>query len=101
MTTPLRRARAQRKLTIQQVAVSVDIDPGNLSRIERGIQVPSKALAEKLSQAYGGAVSETEIIYPERFCPSPSPSLGSAPASAPGVSGGEGPSTEAGEGGYA
>ncbi|MCY1516242.1 Helix-turn-helix domain protein [compost metagenome] len=99
MTTPLRRAREQRKLTIQQVAVSVDIDPGNLSRIERGIQVPSKALAEKLSQAYGGAVSETEIIYPERFSPSPSPGQRFAPESAPGVAGGEVPSSEVGKGG--
>ncbi|AMG45503.1 XRE family transcriptional regulator [Achromobacter xylosoxidans] len=67
MTTPLRMAREQRGLTIQQVATSVGIDPGNLSRIERGKQVPSKDLAEKLSQVFGGQVSETQIIYPERF----------------------------------
>ncbi|WP_050814898.1 helix-turn-helix domain-containing protein [Achromobacter arsenitoxydans] len=67
MTTPLRMAREKRGLTIQQVATSVGIDPGNLSRIERGKQVPSKDLAEKLSQVYGGQVSETQIIYPERF----------------------------------
>ncbi|MBO1013476.1 helix-turn-helix transcriptional regulator [Achromobacter sp. SD115] len=67
MTTPLRMAREKRGLTIQQVATSVDIDPGNLSRIERGKQVPSKDLAEKLSQVYGGEVTETQIIYPERF----------------------------------
>lgn len=99
MTTPLRMARESRGLTIQQVATSVGIDPGNLSRIERGKQVPSKDLAEKLSQVFGGQVSETEIIYPERFSPSPSLSLGSASANAPGVSGGEGPFTEAGQGG--
>lgn len=67
MTTPLRTAREKRGLTIQQVATSVGIDPGNLSRIERGKQVPSKDLAEKLSQVFGGQVSETQIIYPERF----------------------------------
>ncbi len=67
MTTPLRMARESRGLTIQQVATSVGIDPGNLSRIERGKQVPSKDLAERLSQVFGGQVSETQIIYPERF----------------------------------
>ncbi len=67
MTTPLRMAREKRGLTIQQVATLVGIDPGNLSRIERGKQVPSKDLAAKLSQVYGGQVSETQIIYPERF----------------------------------
>ncbi len=67
MTTPLRMARESRGLTIQQVATSVGIDPGNLSRIERGKQVPSKDLAEKLSLVFGGQVSETQIIYPERF----------------------------------
>ncbi|WP_258129214.1 helix-turn-helix domain-containing protein [Achromobacter anxifer] len=84
MTTPLRRAREQRKLTIQQLATAADMDPGNLSRIERGIQVPSKGLAEKLSQALDGAVSEIEIIYPERFAFEPSPNdEGAAGAPAP------------------
>ncbi|WP_313377976.1 helix-turn-helix domain-containing protein [Achromobacter insolitus] len=73
MTTPLRRAREQRQLTIQQLATAADMDPGNLSRIERGIQVPSKGLAEKLARALDGAVSEIEIIYPERFPLQPSP----------------------------
>lgn len=73
MSTPLRTAREKRGLTIQQVATSVGIDPGNLSRIERGKQVPSKDLAEKLSQVFSGQVSETQIIYPERFMRAESP----------------------------
>ncbi len=67
MTTPLRQAREQRNLTIQQVAAAVGIDSGNLSRIERGIQVPSKDMTEKLAQYFNGEVTETQIIYPERF----------------------------------
>ncbi|WMD23328.1 helix-turn-helix transcriptional regulator [Achromobacter seleniivolatilans] len=82
MTTPLRLAREKRGLTIQQVANSVGIDPGNLSRIERGLQVPSKDLAEKLSLVFDGDVSETQIIYPERFVPTdhaaPPPGTGAA-----------------------
>ena len=67
MTTPLLQARERRNLTIQQVAAAVGIDSGNLSRIERGIQVPSKDLTEKLAQYFNGEVTETQIIYPERF----------------------------------
>lgn len=67
MSTPLRLARERRDLTIQQVADAVDIDPGNLSRIERGTQVPSKDLAEKLAKYFDGEINEIQIIYPERF----------------------------------
>jgi transcriptional regulator with XRE-family HTH domain len=67
MNTPLRQVRERRNLTIQQVAAAVGIDSGNLSRIERGIQVPSKDLTEKLSQYFDNEVTETQIIYPERF----------------------------------
>ena len=67
MTTPLRQARERRNLTIQQVAAAVGIDTGNLSRIERGLQVPSKELTEKLAKYFGGEITELQIIYPERF----------------------------------
>jgi transcriptional regulator with XRE-family HTH domain len=67
MTTPLRQAREQRNLTIQQVAAAVGIDAGNLSRIERGLQVPSKDLTERLARYFDNEVTETQIIYPERF----------------------------------
>lgn len=65
--TPLRRARERCGLTIQQLASSVGIDPGNLSRIERGIQVPGRDLAQRLSRHFDGALTEMEIIYPERY----------------------------------
>ena len=67
MNTPLREAREKRGLTIQQVSASVGIDSGNLSRIERGLQVPSKDLTERLAKYFEGEVTETQIIYPERF----------------------------------
>ena len=67
MTTPLRRAREQRGETIQQVAAAVGVDSGNLSRIERGVQVPGRELTEKLAKYFGNEVTETQIIYPERF----------------------------------
>lgn len=67
MTSPLKTARLKRELTLQHVADAVGIDTGNLSRIERGTQVPSKDLAEKLSKFFDGEIDEIQIIYPERF----------------------------------
>jgi len=67
MTTPLRRVRERRGETIQQVALAVGVDSGNLSRIERGVQVPGRSLTEKLANYFGNEVTETQIIYPERF----------------------------------
>ena len=65
--TPLQRARHAKKLSLEQVAEAVGTDTGNLSRIERGVQVPGRELTEKLAQYFGNEVTETQIIYPERF----------------------------------
>lgn len=67
MTSPLKQARKKREMTLQQVANAVGIDTGNLSRIERGLQVPSKDLAEKLVKHFDNEITETQIIYPERI----------------------------------
>lgn len=50
MQTPLRKLRLEQHLTIQDVAKATEIDVGNLSRIERGKQVTSLTIAEKLSK---------------------------------------------------
>jgi transcriptional regulator with XRE-family HTH domain len=67
MNTPLKKVRLDEDKTLQEVANAVGIDTGNLSRIERGLQVPSKDLTEKLAKYFDNKVTETEIIYPERF----------------------------------
>ncbi len=67
MISPLRAARESRGETLQTVAIAVGIDPGNLSRIERGTQTPSKDLTEKLVAYFGGEVNEVQVIFPERF----------------------------------
>ena len=67
MDTPLKRLRAQRGLTLQEVAAAVNSDTGNISRIENGKQ-QSADLAEKLVEFFGkGAISELEILYPDRY----------------------------------
>lgn len=65
--SPLKKARLARDLTLQQVSAAVGTDTGNLSRIERGLQVPSKELAEALVKYFDNEITETQIFYPERF----------------------------------
>lgn len=67
MQTPLRKMREANGLTISEVALAVQIDVGNLSRIERGIQVTSIETAEKISQFFNGKISEMQILYPQRY----------------------------------
>ena len=67
MNSPLKLARLSREQTLHQVAEALGIDTGNLSRIERGTQVPSKELAEKLANYFGNGLTEMQIIYPERY----------------------------------
>lgn len=65
--SPLRLARERRGLTINAVGQAVGIDPGNLSRIERGAQSPSLSSTEKLAAFFGNEVTEVEILYPQRY----------------------------------
>lgn len=67
MQTPLRKMRVEKGLTIAEVAIATNLDVGNLSRIERGIQVTSLDTAEKLSQYFKGLITEMEILYPQRY----------------------------------
>lgn len=67
MQTPLRKMREASGLTISEVALAVQIDVGNLSRIERGIQLTSIETAEKISQFFKGKISEMQILYPQRY----------------------------------
>lgn len=70
--TPLKRARLAKKWTLADVSARLAqlgdaVDSGNLSRVERGVQRSSAALAENLSKVFGGEITEIHILYPERF----------------------------------
>lgn len=70
--SPLKRARQSRSWTLAEVsarlaALGDRVDPANLSRVERGAQKASTALAEKLVQVFEGDLTEMHILYPERF----------------------------------
>src|SRR4051794_9335514 len=67
MKSPLRLARERRGLTLKQVADAVSMDPGNLSRVERGEQMPAKELVAALVKFFDNLVTELQIIFPERF----------------------------------
>lgn len=68
MNTPLRRARLRSGLTLTDVSKIVGSDPGNLSRIENGKQIPNRMLISKLVQLFRSEdLTELHILYPERF----------------------------------
>lgn len=67
MQTPLRKMRVEKGLTISEVAIATELDVGNLSRIERGIQVTSLETAEKLSKFFKGKITKMQILYPQRY----------------------------------
>ena len=67
--TPLKAMRKARNQTLEAVAAAVGTDAGNLSRIENSKQKASPELAEKLAKHFGYAITEIQILYPERFLP--------------------------------
>lgn len=67
MNTPLKNLRKKSNLTLRQVADAIELDPSNLSRIERGQQPATPSMAEKISKYFDGRVTEMQILYPERY----------------------------------
>lgn len=67
MHSPLRILRKSQGKTLSEVALAIHLDVGNLSRIERGLQVASLDVAERLAVFFQGEISELEILYPQRF----------------------------------
>lgn len=67
MKTPLRLARERRGMSLFEVAMCTGINQANISRIERGRQVPSTQIAATLAQLFGPEITELHIYYPERY----------------------------------
>jgi transcriptional regulator with XRE-family HTH domain len=57
--------RKSRGLSLKDLADVVGTDRTNLSRVERGLQIPSRQLARSLFRFYDGAVPLGEIYDPE------------------------------------
>lgn len=74
MKTPLRKAREKKGITLGDLAKLVDSDVGNLSRIERGRQIPNSDLAAKICAAFPDSeLTELHLIYPQRYMEQPQP----------------------------
>ena len=65
----LTQIRKSRGLSLDQVAAIVATDPTNLSRVERGAQVPKRELARALFEFYEGAVPLGAIYDPQYVPP--------------------------------
>lgn len=61
----LTQTRKGRGLSLDVVALEVGTDPTNLSRVERGEQIPKRELARALFEYYGGVVPLGAIFDPE------------------------------------
>ena len=62
--TPMRIARLAKGVTLVEIAKHVGIDAGNLSRIERGLQIPDMALAERIATYFDNTISAIQICHP-------------------------------------
>lgn len=62
LMTQLRKSRG---LSLEQVASVVGTDQANLSRIEKGQQIPKRELARSLFKYYEGRVPLSAIYDPE------------------------------------
>jgi len=68
----LRDLRQARALSLQAAAACLAVDRGNLSRVERGVQVPGLDLAWRLAAFYElDARQLIAILYPGRGWPPP------------------------------
>jgi transcriptional regulator with XRE-family HTH domain len=67
MDTRLRKARLKRGETTYEVAAKVGVSQAQYHRVETGMSGASRELAERLARHFGDAVTEMEILYPERY----------------------------------
>lgn len=65
MPSLLKQTRKSRGLTLEAVAQAVGTDQTNLSRVEKGEQLPKRTLARALYAYYGGVVPLGAIYDPE------------------------------------
>lgn len=59
------QTRKSRGLSLEQVAGQVGTDQANLSRVEKGRQVPKRELARRLFRFYEGTVPLGAIYDPD------------------------------------
>ena len=65
--TPLSKLRRSVGVTLTEVSAAIDLNTGNISRLENGLNRASPETAAKLVAYFKGAINELHLIYPERF----------------------------------
>lgn len=65
--TLMTQIRKARNLSLEQVAQAVQTDQANLSRVEKGKQIPKRVLARRLFEFYGGTIPLAAIYDPEFY----------------------------------
>lgn len=65
MRSLMTQTRKSRGLSLEVVAAEVGTDPTNLSRVEKGQQIPKRELARALFTFYNGVVPLGAIYDPE------------------------------------
>jgi transcriptional regulator with XRE-family HTH domain len=66
LTTPLRKLRLVLGLKQSEVAEGIGLQRPNYCKIELGA-TPDPKTAVKISDYFGGAVTELHLMFPERF----------------------------------
>lgn len=61
----LKTYRVQNNIKMSELAKRLNKTPQHLYEIERGSAFPSRALALRIEQATGGAVTLRELLFPE------------------------------------
>lgn len=70
MYTLLRKVREARGMSQSALARAVNISPSYLCKIEGGhVAMPTKlkSAAEKIAKFFAGEITETQILFPERY----------------------------------
>lgn len=76
--TPLRYEREKRHLSVAQVSRDVGVDHSQYSKIELARLRATPAVAERIAKYFGHAVTEMQILYPERYLSRPTAGTGEA-----------------------
>lgn len=64
--TPMRKLREARGITQKELSEILGVDPTSITKIETNVH-SSPELAERIAKYFGTAITEEQILYPERF----------------------------------
>ena len=63
---PLKKYRAGKNFTLEEMAKILEVSIASVSRIERGIQGVTPELAAHIEKITNGQITRMELLYPEK-----------------------------------